>query len=320
MAMAIVLFVVGFGLLIKGADCLITGSSALARRMNISEMVVGLSVVAFGTSLPELVVNLFASFRGNSDIAIGNVFGSNVANVLLILGVAALIRPLFIQKATIFSEIPFSLTATLLVGFLANASVFDQSRQLIISRIDGVILMVFFLLFLAYIVNLSKEKPFQSEENSKLALSTMKIALNIVIGLVGLFLGGKWVVDGAVEIALHIGLSQSFIGLTVVAIGTSLPELVTSVMASLKKNFDIAIGNVIGSNIFNLLWILGVSAIIKPLPFLVVNNLDIMVMVFSSTLIIAAVAIGRKNHLNRFSGAMFLVLYVGYLVYLIMRG
>ncbi|MER2996962.1 calcium/sodium antiporter [Pontibacter populi] len=316
-----VLFVVGFVLLIKGADMLVTGATAIAKKYQVSDMVVGLTIVSIGTSLPELIVNILSSMEGKPDLAIGNVFGSNVANLLLILGITAIICPLPIKRNTILTEIPFSLIATLLVGFLANAKLFDNYSQLYISRSDGYILIFFFILFLAYIYNIAKTNKDEviPEENTS-ELTTGKALIFILLGIIGLFLGGKWVVDGAVSIATAVGLSESFIGLTVVAIGTSLPELVTSATAAYRRNIDIAVGNVIGSNIFNLLWILGISAIIHPLPFNVLSNYDIVMMIFASTLLILTMPIGQRNTIGRISGIIFLFVYIGYILFLIQRG
>lgn len=317
-----ILFFVGFILLIKGADVLVTGATSIAKRYNISDMVVGLTIVSFGTSLPELIINILSSIQGQSELAIGNVFGSNVANLLLILGVAAIICPLPIKKGTILTEIPFSLIATLLVGFLANVALFDNRTELYISRTDGVVLLVFFLLFMAYIYNVAKTNhDDQVEEGSGAPLMPMfKSVVLIVLGAAALFLGGKWVVDGAVMLAQSFGWSESFIGLTVVAIGTSLPELVTSAMAAYRRNIDIAVGNVVGSNIFNLLWILGISAVINPLPFDTLSNADIVMMIFASTLLIIAMPIGKKNAIDRWNGILFILIYVGYIMYLLQRG
>mgnify|MGYP005749862833 FL=1 len=316
-----ILFALGFVFLIKGADILVAGSSSIAKRYGLSDMVVGLTIVSFGTSLPELIINILSSMQGQSELAIGNVFGSNVANLLLILGVTAIICPLPIKRNTILTEIPFSLIATLLVGFLANATLINHHEELHISRLDGGILLFFFVLFMAYIYNIAKtNKDEVLEEDEEPLMSIGKSVLYILLGVVGLFLGGKWVVDGAVSMAQSLGFSESFIGLTVVAIGTSLPELVTSAMAAFRRNIDIAVGNVVGSNIFNLLWILGISAVINPLPFDVVSNSDVVMMIFASTLLILAMPIGKKNAIDRWNGIFFLLVYVSYIAFLVMRG
>lgn len=314
------LFIAGFVFLIKGGDYLVRGASCIAKKFNISDLVVGLTIVSFGTSAPELIINVMASFAGRSGIAIGNVLGSNIANVLLILGFSAMIRALPIKKSTILSEIPFSLTTTLLVGFLANAALFDDNPKLFISRIDGLFLLLFFALFMTYIFKVAKRGDGLQKNQDHNGSPPLKAASFIILGIAGLFLGGKLVVDGAVKIARVFDLSESFIGLTIIAIGTSLPELVTSAVAAHKNNAGIAIGNVIGSNIFNLVWVLGVSAIIRPLPFNVVNNMDIMMIIFSSTLLLFALAIGEKYVIKRWNGAVFMLIYIGYLIYLVYRG
>ncbi len=316
------LFVLGFPALIKGADLLVDGASSLAKRFNISDFIIGLTIVSFGTSMPELIVNIFASLDGNADIAVGNIIGSNISNILLILGISSIINPLPIQRNTILSEIPFSLTATLLVAYLANAALFGDPGLLNISRWDGVILLLFFALFMAYIFKIAKEnKEQEMESTEKVELMLLpKAVLYIGIGILGLFVGGKWVVDGAVALAESFGMSQTFIGLTIVAIGTSLPELVTSATAAYKGNTDIAVGNVVGSNIFNLLWILGLSAAIKPLQFSLVNNADILVLILASALMILSMTTGKRNAIDRVNGVVFVMLYIGYIVYLVYRG
>ncbi len=319
-----VLFLIGFVLLIKGADWLVEGASSIAKKKNISELVIGLTIVSFGTSMPELVVNLLASFNGSSELAIGNVFGSNVANILLILGVSAIITPLPIQRSIYFTEIPMSMVAIFMVGFLANASLFVEVKTLEISRFDGVMLLLFFFMFMGYIYVISNTNKNKGDLNIindvDESLSQSKAYLYIAGGVLALFLGGKWVVDGAVEIARLFGLTETFIGLTVVAVGTSLPELVTSAMAAKRGKADLAVGNVIGSNIFNILWILGVSAVINPLPFDVASNTDILMMIIASMMLIFAIIIGKRPRIDRWEGWVFVFTYVGYLAYLVMRG
>lgn len=316
-----ILFIVGFILLVKGADLLVSGASSLARKLNVSDLIIGLTVVSFGTSMPELIVNIMASVQGNSEIAVGNVMGSNVANLLLILGLTAVVKPLPIHRNTAYTEIPFSLTATILVGFIANAALFNDREELMISREDGLLLLLFFALFMAYIFRVAKEENENLlPEETVMEMPVAKALALVLVGIAGLFLGGKWVVEGAIEVATIFGMSQSFIGLTIVAIGTSLPELVTSIIAAQKGNTDVAVGNAVGSNIFNLLWILGVSSVIRPLPFQVVNNDDILVLVFASSLVLFGLAVGKKDTIDRWIGALFLVLYIGYIAFLVQRG
>ncbi|MEM1135386.1 MAG: calcium/sodium antiporter [Bacteroidota bacterium] len=316
------LFILGFVLLIKGADYLVDGSSSIAKKFNISDFIVGMTIVSFGTSMPELIVNIMASYEGSSELAIGNVIGSNISNILLILGISAVICPLPLHRNTVLSEIPFSLTSALLVGFLANAALFDDRENLTISRGDGIVLLFFFALFLAYIFRMGKDSqsPLVESDHEVEIVPMPKAILMISGGIVGLFLGGKWVVEGAIKIAEVFGFSQTFIGLTVVAIGTSLPELVTSVIAATKKNTDIAVGNVIGSNILNLLWILGISSITMPLPFDITTNTDIVVLIFASSLLLLAMATGTKNAIDRWDGIAFVFIYISYIGFLVYRG
>ena len=272
------LFVVGFVLLIKGADWLVAGSATIAKKNNVSNLVVGLTIVSMGTSMPELIVNVLASSKDASQIAIGNILGSNIANILLILGVAAFIYPIKIKESTVFSEIPYSIIALLLVAFVANSNLFGSHNNSI-NQIDGIILMAFFGLFVAYIIRLAKNGSADMiDDIPDEKITTGKSFLMVLLGMIGLFFGGQWVVNGAIAAAEHFGLSEAFIGLTVVAIGTSLPELVTSAVAAYRKNTDIAMANIIGSNIFNLLWVLGISAIIKPMSFDSSLNADILIL------------------------------------------
>ena len=313
-----ILFVIGFIILIKGADLLVNGASSLAKKMNISDLVIGLTIVAFGTSTPELFVNLFAASQGNTELAIGNILGSNIANILLILGVSAMIYPLTVKKSTIWKEIPFSLLAALVIGILANDRLIDGKDYSEISRSDGFILIGFFIIFLYYIIDIAKKSNAEDSEINE--MSNVKAVIFIVLGLTGLALGGQWIVDGAIKIASQFEVSQSLIGLTIVAIGTSLPELATSAVAAYRRNTDIAIGNVVGSNIFNIFWVLGLNAVMKPLPFQSSSNADVLMTIIASLFLFGAVFFGKIHRLNRFEGAFFVLIYIGYLVFLINRG
>lgn len=315
-----ILFAVGFVLLIKGADLLVTGASSLAKRIGVSSLTIGLTIVAFGTSMPELVVNLLASAQGNTDIAIGNVVGSNIANILLILGVSAMIYPLAVQRGTVWKEIPFALLAVVMLIIMANDVLFDGSTTSVLSRIDGLVLIGFFVIFLYYVFGLAKNGKENSEDESVELFSVGRSILMIGAGLVGLVLGGKWIVDGAVAFASSLGVSEALIGLTVVAVGTSLPELATSAVAAYRRNVDIAIGNVIGSNIFNIFWILGLSAIIKPLPFAPSLNADLLMVVLATSLLFLALFVGKRQILERWQGGVFVAMYVAYTIFLIFRG
>lgn len=317
--MTIFLFIIGFVLLIKGADFLVKGASTIASRYGVSQLVIGLTIVSFGTSMPELFVSVMSSLEGNSEIAVGNVLGSNIANILLILGISAIVFPLPLRSSTVLSEIPFSIIAVLLLGFLVNTTLPKEVTPFELSRWEGLILIFFFVLFMAYIFKISKvDENGEEIKNQKDTKQPMyKSVLLILGGCVALFLGGKWIVDGAVFIAEYFELSESLIGLTIVGVGTSLPELATSAVAAYKKNTDIAVGNVVGSNIFNILWILGLSSIIKPLPFTVANNNDILVVLLASCMLILALAIGKRNHIDRWNGVVFILVYILYIVYLI---
>ena len=309
---------VGLVVLIKSADFLVAGASSIAARVGISSLVVGLTIVSFGTSLPEMLVTMVSGLRNNADLAIANVIGSNIANVLLVLGVAAIVRPLRVQDSTVVSEIPFSLTAALLVGFLANAALFSPVHELSISRLDGGILLFFFVLFMLYVYKMSREQAAEAAEASDV-LGTTRASIYIVGGIVGLYFGGGWVVDGAVGIAQWLGVDDALIGLTVIAIGTSSPELVASAVAAYRNQSDIAVGNVVGSNIFNLLWVLGLTSSVVELPFEVISNTDLVMVIASSAMIIIALAITRTSTILRSHGIAFVTLYVAYLVYVVGR-
>jgi cation:H+ antiporter len=321
-----ILFLLGFVLLLKGADIMIDGSSSIARRYGISTFVIGLTIVAFGTSAPELIVSTLASIKGSSGIALGNIIGSNISNTLLILGVSAIIYPLAVKKATVNKEIPFSLLAILAVGFLVNDFLIDNTIPDGLTRIDGLILILFFSIFIYYTFGISKSKEnifekVQGElrEEPKV-YSNFTAILMIVAGLTGLAVGGRWLVDGAVKIAEILGMSEALIGLTVIAVGTSLPELAASAIAAHKRQTDIAVGNIIGSNIFNFLWVLGLSSVISPIGYNRVLNVDMVILFLVTLLLLFLVYIGRKNVLGRWEGAVLVSLYAFYITFLIWRG
>lgn len=311
------LFIIGFYFLVKGADLLVEGSAAIAKKLKISSIVIGLTIVAFGTSAPEFIVNIFASVQGNSEIAIGNILGSNIANILLILGISAMIYPITAKKNTVIKEIPLSLLAIVVLGLMANDLIIDGEGFSNLTRIDGFILLCFFIIFLYYSFGITKSDKDIVEEEIK-TLSYLKATLFILLGLAGLVLGGKWIVDGAVKIAEFFNISQSLIGLTIVAIGTSLPELATSAVAAYKKQSDIAIGNVVGSNIFNIFWILGASAAIRPLPFSIGSNTDIAMTILASVVLFMVMFIGEKRVIERWQGGFMVTTYIGYVVFLVL--
>ncbi|MBC8458019.1 MAG: calcium/sodium antiporter [Deltaproteobacteria bacterium] len=311
------LLIVGFALLIKGADFLVDGASSIAKRLSISDLVIGLTVVAFGTSAPELFVNLVASFKGKTDIAIGNVLGSNIANIFLILGISSLIYPLSVTKGTVWKEIPLSLLAAVLLWILANDQFIDKSSHSALTRIDGLVFLSFFIIFLYYTFGIARKIEGPEEGVPVKQHSSRKSILFILIGLGGLIVGGQWIVNGAVHMALNLGMSESLVGLTIVAVGTSLPELATSAVAAHKKNVEIAVGNVVGSNIFNIFFVLGISSIVKPLPFQPKANIDIGVVILASFLLFLSMFTGKRRSLDRWKGFIFIFLYSAYITFLV---
>jgi cation:H+ antiporter len=309
------LFLPGFYLLIKGADILVEGASSLAKRLKVSDLVIGLTIVAFGTSAPELAVNILASYKGQTDIAISNVLGSNIANILLILGVSSIIRNVTVKENTVWKEIPFSLLAAIIVFLQANDVFFEADTKNQISRNDGLEMLAFFIIFLYYIFSIAKEENIFEDEIPKLQLSLGKSIIYIIIGLILLPLGSDWVVNGAVRVAKFFGISEAYIGLTIVAIGTSLPEMATSIVALYKKNSGISIGNVVGSNIFNVFLILGISSVIRPLEFSTKNNVDVVMTVLASLILFFSLFVGKKHEVERSQGILFLLIYIIYLIF-----
>ncbi|AHM62914.1 putative transmembrane K+ dependent Na+/Ca+ exchanger-related protein [Flammeovirgaceae bacterium 311] len=310
----------GMALIIFSANWLVDGASGIAKKFGISDLVIGLTIVAFGTSAPELTVNVFSALQGSTDIAIGNVLGSNIANIFLILGVAALIYPLSIQRNTTWKEIPLSLLAAVVLGVLANDQLIDRSTTgSEVSRIDGIVLLCFFLIFMVYTFEIARSQKEAIDESIK-PVPLWKGLLLIAIGLLGLYFGGKYLVEGAIVIAREFGMSERLIGLTIIAIGTSLPELATSVVAAFKKKADIAIGNVVGSNIFNIFFILGVTSVLKPLPFVPAANFDIIATILASLLLfLTTFTLGRKS-VDRIEGGFFVLIYIGYIIYSLAMG
>ncbi|MCA9356136.1 calcium/sodium antiporter [Candidatus Nomurabacteria bacterium] len=319
MVLEFVLFALGFFVLIKGADLVVTGASGIAKKMGVSQLVIGLTIVAFGTSAPELGVNIFSALKGVTDIAIGNILGSNIANILLILGISAMFADLTVQKDTIFKEIPFSLLAALVLIFLAADGLFISSYESLLTRGDGLTLLAFFSIFFYYTVSIAKNgnTKIEEEEDKETTKKILHLVFIIILGFVMLVFGGRWIVNGATTIAELLGLSQSIIGLTIVAIGTSLPELVTSVIAVRKGEIDIAIGNVVGSNIFNIFLVLGITSIIRPLPFSDTALSYAFMTVATSMLLFAFLFVGKRHTIDRWQGYVYVGLYILYIVYII---
>lgn len=314
MILTSLLLILGLALLLKGGDWLVDGASTLARKYRISELAIGLTIVAFGTSAPELVVNVLASAGGQVDLAFGNVIGSNNFNLFLILGLSGLLAPVAVSAGTVWKEIPMSLVAAVALLLLANDQLYGDAPMML-SRIDGIILLGLFALFLFYIYrNMRTETT--STETQQTPRSTFKTVILIVAGLGGLVLGGRLVVDSAVEIARFFQMSEKIIGLTIVAAGTSLPELVTSLVAVKKKSNDIAVGNILGSNIFNIFLILGISSTIRPMPFSTVFNTDITILLAGTVALFIAMFTGVRKKLDQWEAGLFVAFFVGYMVYL----
>ena len=311
-------------MVIKGADLLVNGASTIARGLNISEFVIGLTVVSFGTSLPELIIALISGQEGSPDLIVGNVAGSNIANVLLVLGTAAAIRRLPATNSTVSREIPFTVIASIIAIILFNNLIVGRGGQPELTRIDGGILLGFFSLFMLYAAQIIRRQT-KEETNwvdSPKEHSKARSMIEIVAGIVALYAGGQLAITyGAKPIAESLGMSEKLIALTVVAIGTSLPELATSAVAAYKNNVDIAVGNVVGSNIFNIFIVLGISSVVRPVPFNTDMNIDLGIMLASTVLLFIFMFIGHpKRTIQRREGVLFLGLYVGYIVFVIQRG
>lgn len=309
--MAIILLLIGFVLLIKGADIFVEGSSNVAQKLKVPSIIIGLTIVAMGTSLPETAVSVLASISGNNALAISNAVGSNIFNLMVVLGCSAVIAEILVPMDTIKRDFPFSIFCALLLLVFAFFG-------MILGRVDGILLL---LLFTGYIVTMifaaRKARNENKEEESEDLLSAWKCILYIAAGMAGIAIGAQWVVDGATTIAAAFGLSQTLIGLTIVSMGTSLPELVTSVVAARKKEVGLAVGNAIGSNVFNILMVLGVASAISPIPFYRENIIDTIILVVFSILV--WILAWTKKKLARLEGCLMLAVYFVYLIYIIMR-
>ncbi len=324
--MVYILFVIGFFALIFGAEWLIDGSSKLAKKLGVSELIVGLTVVAFGTSLPEFIVSMFAISQDADALAISNILGSNIANTLLVLGAVALIAPLTVHRAVVWREVIFGIFATAMLGILVADKLLGDSGSFVgLSHVDGLVLISYFVIFLYYTFRRTiTAKKTEKTAEEKAVVSKIKVPptlLKIVIGSIGLFLGGKWIVEGAIAIASNLGVSDGLIGLTIVAIGTSLPELAASISAMRRKKVDIAIGNVVGSNLFNILWVLGFGAFLSPLAFEPQQVFDVGIVIAVSVILFVTLVFGRYKHrISHSEGIMFLALYVAYILFVVARG
>ena len=319
--MEYVWLILGFVLLINGADWFVDGASALSKKFGIPSIVIGLTVVAFGTSMPEASVSISAALTQNSGISVGNVVGSNIFNLLVVAGASAVLCPISVNKSIIKKDMPFSLLLTLVLLFLTFNIFPGSTEDNVITRSDGIILLLFFVIFMFYTVSSALSAPAVEEDDNKKIMPVWQQLLFIAIGLAGICFGGNRVVAGATEIARTFGLSESLIGLTIVAIGTSLPELVTSIVAAKKGESDIAIGNVIGSNIFNIAFILGVSSLITPITIYTQDILNSMydIVILAIVTLICFIPIIKTKKISGVVGVVMLTTYIAYTVYIIMR-
>lgn len=313
MILSLLLLILGFVLVSYGADKLVEGASSLAKRLRVSDLLIGLTIVSFGTSAPELSVNIVSSIKGTSEISLGNVVGSNIFNLLCVVGVSAFIKPVTVRHSTLRKEIPLSLIAALSLIALGSKSIAT------ITRGDGVVLLLFFVIFLSYVLEMAKKDREMFDELAVTKESNIPIWLSLIYivgGLLSLSLGGRWIVDGAVEIARAFKVSEKFIGLTIVAAGTSIPELATSLVASIKGNDEIALGNAVGSNIFNIFFILGISALISPIEYNSALNVDLWFLVAITGVILV---FSKDLKIQKLEGLAMIIGYVGYTLFLFIR-
>lgn len=309
MILNIIFIIVGFFLLVKGADLLVDGSSRIARKFNVKEIIIGLTIVSIGTSMPELIISVTSALKNQSDFAIGNILGSNISNLFFILGVCAIIKPLLFKKQTVRIEIPFVIFLTALLYIFGNNGDYH-----LITELEGIIFIVFCVLFTIYNIFISKNiNNSEMEKNKNKDIKLSKSFLLIMIGIILLKFGGDFVVDNASRIATLLGISERVISLTIVAISTSLPELITSALATYKGEIDLAIGNIIGSNILNIVLIIGIMAIINPIPYSVSFNKDLMIFLIGMIFLFIVPFIGEKYKIERVSGFIYLISYYIYI-------
>ena len=318
--MSYIILVIGFILLIKGADLFVDGASSIAKSLKIPSLIIGLTIVAFGTSAPEAAVSITGAFAGANDITVGNVVGSNIFNLLVVVGVAAFISPLNVKRSIIAKEFPFAIMGAFVLIILGYDSKYHNYPDNVLTRADGIMLLVLLGIFMYYLIELAltSRKNGEPEEEEIKVYSIPKSILLCLVGIVGIVLGGDWVVDAASDIAMTFGMSESMVGLTIVAVGTSLPELVTSIVAARKGESDIALGNVIGSNIFNIFFVLGISSFIHEITINTAVFFDMFIMLAASFITYGFAASRRK--INKPEGAFLVLLYVAYMAFVIWKG
>ncbi|MBC8630225.1 calcium/sodium antiporter [[Eubacterium] tenue] len=323
--MVYLFLLLGFLFLVKGADYFVDGSSSIATSLKIPSLVIGLTIVAFGTSAPEAAVSITASIQGQNEIAPGNIIGSNIFNLLCVAGMSAFIKPLSVKKSILIKEFPFLILSSILLLVLSDDLIFQQTQNSILSTGDGLVFLMFFCIFMYYLLEVSlnsKNEALNSNNNydTNIYKSTMPLSKSVVfsvVGILGIVIGGKLVVDCSSIIALNFGVSEKIIGITIVSIGTSLPEFVTSVVAASKGESDIALGNVIGSNIFNILFILGISSVINPIS--IDNNLFLDIFIMIIVTIITYIFSIRKKDINKFEGIILIIAYIAYMILVIFK-
>ncbi|MBR5332183.1 MAG: calcium/sodium antiporter [Muribaculaceae bacterium] len=319
MILNILFLIGGLVLILLGANCLTDGASSVAKKWGVSDLVIGLTIVAFGTSAPELVISSLSAINDSAELAIGNVVGSNLFNVLMIIGCVSLVMPIKVDKSIMSNEIPLVILSALAMLFCANDIILNGGTANLISRADGLILLLFFAIFMRYTFSIATKGDCDDNTEEIKTMSGIKASLFIIGGLAGLIFGGQFFVDGASGIALSMGVSESIVGLTIVAAGTSLPELATSLTAAFKKNSGMAIGNVIGSNIFNSFFILGCASTISPLPMGSITNFDLLSMVGASILFFTFGWLFKQRTITRIEGAIMVACYIAYTTYLVMQ-
>lgn len=312
-----ILLLLGFVFLIKGADGFVSGASSIAKKFSIPPLIIGLTIVAFGTSAPEAAVSVTAALKGQNDMAIANVVGSNIFNFLVVIGVTAMVKPIKVQKSTIIKEFPFVILSCFVLSVISHDVRFQNATENMLSRADGFILLSLFAIFMYYLIEMALTSKDQAEQDDVEEIALSKSIIYSIVGIIGIVLGGQLVVNSASNIALAWGMSENLVGLTIVSVGTSLPELVTSIVAARKGESDIAIGNAVGSNIFNLLLVLGVSSAIHSIAVHPIVFYDMMIMI--ATTILTYLLSVTKRSISRGEGSVLFVLYIVYLVYIIMR-
>ena len=313
---AVVLLIIGFAFLVKGADAFVEGSSSIAKHFQVPSLIIGMTIVAMGTSLPETAVSVTASIAGSNALAVSNAVGSNIFNLMVVIGVCAVLTPVAVQKSSLKIDIPFSIVCALLLLVLGH-------DRMMLTRVNGLILIVLFAFFILYMIRSAQhsmnneDSEFAAEAADMKVMSVPKSLIFIVIGIAGITLGSDWVVDGAKTIASAFGISENLIGLTIVAFGTSLPELMTSIVAARKNEVDMALGNAVGSNIFNILMVLGIASSLSPIAFIQENIIDIIILVGFS--FIVWLMAWTKHRLDKIEGLAMILLYAGYVVYICIR-